>query len=86
MIRIAISGGRVQSGSFLRNKKILLIVAAPARVKPLPYAGLELVEVGGHAEVLGQPRLVPVLSLAAGLTQAEVTGEVRRLEVTSIGF
>ena len=52
-------------------------IELPAGVEPLPNAGFKLVEVGGHAEVLRQPRhLLVLLALASVPAKAEVTRQV----------
>ena len=52
-------------------------IELPAGVEPLPNAGFKLVEVGGHAEVLRQPRHLFVLfALASVPAKAEVTRQV----------
>ena len=52
-------------------------IELPAGVEPLPNAGFKLVEVGGHTEVLRQPRhLLVLFALASVPAKAEVTRQV----------
>ena len=76
MVCVPVCGGAVQARSLLRHQDLLLVVAAAAAVEPVADAGLELVEVGRHAEVLRQLHVLHGLGPGHRAVDGEVAGHL----------